>query len=279
MSTGTLGKLEKLRSQASPELQSLNAYPRLDPQQVVRIYKKLGISSVDALRENLENGEIEAKLGVRMAQHVRQGLFDTHAMLLYRADDLRSAVEEFLVQKCGVSQVEAAGDYRRRVDVIGELVFVVVTDNFAGLVSRLERYGGRTPLLSASRDSALYALSSGVMLRIQSASRENWGPALIRCTGNQAHLRKLSAVTGSLGTLKTLGPFPTEKSLYERFDLSYIEPEMREGYDEVERAVQGTLPVLVTLNDIRGELHAHRATGLIRSSRWLLPPVTAGMSI
>jgi len=61
--TGTLGKLEKLRSQSSPELASLGDYPRLDPKRVLRVYKKLGISSIDALREKLENGELEKPWG------------------------------------------------------------------------------------------------------------------------------------------------------------------------------------------------------------------------
>ncbi len=98
--TGTLGKLEKLRSEAGPELTDINDHPRLDPKRVLRIYKKLGISSIESLKQYLESGEIEKVLGLRMTQHVRQGLTETHAMLLYRADDFRDAVEEFLVEKC-----------------------------------------------------------------------------------------------------------------------------------------------------------------------------------
>jgi len=79
--TGSLGKLEKLRSAATTELTSISAFPRLDPKRVLRIYKKLGIHSVEELREQLENGEIEKHLGLRMAQHVRQGVTETHAML------------------------------------------------------------------------------------------------------------------------------------------------------------------------------------------------------
>jgi len=255
--TGTLGKLEKLRSAASPELASISAFPRLDPKRVLRIYKKLGIRSVEELREKLENGEIEKIMGLRMAQHVRQGVNGAHAMLLYRAHDLRIAVEDFLLEKCGVRRADAVGDYRRRVDVIEELAFIVETDDFAAVVSRLERYGGRTPLLSATRDTASYALSSGVILRIHAASQENWGLALVLCTGSKAHLRKLAAVTGNPTALKSNGPFPTEEALYAKFGLSFIEPELREGYDEVKQAAQGTLPVLVTVKDIRGELHAH----------------------
>src|SRR3954463_6317270 len=90
--TGKLRKLEELRGQAAPEVASLADYPRLDPKRILRIYKKLKISSVEALHEKLESGEIEAALGQRMAEHVRQGITETHAMLLYRADDLQAAI-------------------------------------------------------------------------------------------------------------------------------------------------------------------------------------------
>jgi DNA polymerase (family 10) len=255
--TGTLGKLEKLRSAASPALAGISAFPRLDPKRVLRIYKKLGIRSVEELQEKLENGEIEKTLGLRMAQHVRQGVTESHAMLLYRAHDLRAGVEEFLVERCGVRRAEAVGDYRRRVDVIDELEFIIETDHFEAVVSRLERYGGRTPLINATRDTASYALSSGVILRVHRACRENWGLAMVSCTGSKAHLRKLAEVTGSVATLKSKGPFPTEEALYAKFGLSFIEPELREGYDEITQAARGELPVLVTMKDICGELHAH----------------------
>lgn len=255
--TGSLGKLEKLRSQSSPEIAGIADYPRLDPKRVLRVYKKLGISSIDELREKLESGEIEKALGSRMAAHVRQGITETHAILLYRAHALREAVEEFLLDRCGARRAEAVGDYRRRVDVIEELAFVVETDDFPSLAARLERYGGRTPLLKASHNCALYALSAGVRLRVDTADAGNRGLSLVRHTGSKSHLRKLTAVTGSLSALKTANAFPTEKDFYHTFGLEFIEPELREGYDEVARAAQGTLPVLVTGRDIRGELHAH----------------------
>ena len=65
-----------------------------------------------------------------MAQHVRQGLTETHAMLLYRADDLRVAVEEFLLGPCRAKRAEVVGEVRRRVEVIEELAFVIETDDF-----------------------------------------------------------------------------------------------------------------------------------------------------
>jgi DNA polymerase/3'-5' exonuclease PolX len=94
----------------------------------------------------MESGEVENVFGSRTTQHIRQGLTETHAMLLYRADDLRELIEEFLLSACHVSRAEAAGDYRRRVEVIEELVFVVGTDDFPNVIERMQRYGGRTPL-------------------------------------------------------------------------------------------------------------------------------------
>ena len=76
-------------------------------------------------------------------------------------------------------------------------------------------------------------------------------------TGSEAHLRRLEAVTGKLTTAFAKGPFPTETAFYSAFEMCYVEPELREGHDEIARARQGTLPKLITASDIRGDLHAH----------------------
>jgi DNA polymerase (family 10) len=254
--TGTLGKLEQLRLESGAELIEICEYPRLDPQRVLRIYKKLAISSIDGLRKAMETEEIERALGARAAQHVRQGLIETHAILLYKAHDLRRAVEEYLLTKCRVRRVEATGAYRRRVEVIEELAFIVETSDFAALVNQMERYGGKTPLLNAAEMSAQFALSVGVVLRIEAAATKAWGSASIRCTGSEPHLKKLASVIG-VGALRANAVAESEMDFYNGFSLSYMEPELREGHDEVERALNGSLPVLITESDILGDLHAH----------------------
>jgi DNA polymerase (family 10) len=254
--TGTLRKLETLRAQASPELASISQYPRLDPKRVLRVYKKLGISSMEELRGRLESGEIQQVLGLRIAQHLRQGLTETHGMLLYRADDLSAAVEEFLLDACGVRRAELAGEVRRRAELIEELTFVIESDDFPAVVARLLRYGGRTPLVSSGKNMAVFALSAGVLLRIQQAAKKEWGLQMVVCTGSAAHMKKLTAVTGTLNGLAKM-PFPTEEAFYKNFGLQFIEPELREGHDEVQLAAKNALPALVTAADIKGDLHAH----------------------
>lgn len=256
VSTGTLAKLEKLRSESSPELITISDYPRLDPKRILRIYKKLNISSITDLRKAFEAGEIERVFGARAAQHVSQGLFETHAILLYKAHDLRLAIEEYLLRKGQVNRIQATGAYRRRVEVIDELAFLVETPDFPALVQCVDRCGGQTPLLHSTGNTALFALSAGVVLRIEADTSRGWGTAAIRSTGNKEHLEKLRAVTG-LSSFGTSPFFDSEAAFYKSFSLSYIEPELREGRDEVELALNGNLPVLVTEADIRGDLHAH----------------------
>ncbi len=245
--TGSLRTLETLRSQAPAEVLELSSFPRLDPNRVLRVYKKLGISSVPELRERLAAGEIGRRMGSRMEQHIRQGLHPSHSMLLYKADQLRVTVEGFLLDQCRVRRAEAVGDYRRRLEVIDELSFVIETADLPGVTGKLQRYGGETVLLEERHRTVEFALPSGLRLKIEAAAADEWGSALVRTTGSEAHLQKL----GPPGT------HATETGVYASAGLSYIEPELREGHDEIDHARRGTLPALVTVADIRGELHAH----------------------
>jgi len=252
VTTGALARLESLRAEAAPAVADLNHYPRLDPKRVLRIYKKLGLHSVDELRARLESGDIEATFGSRMAQHLREGLTDARTLLLYKADDLRAAVEEYLLTRCRARRAEVAGAYRRRVEVVDDLLFVVETGDFPALIAQFERYGGHTPLVSSTEDHAVFSLPAGIPLRIQLATPSDWGSLMISSTGSEAHLQSLTSTTGPINAA-----FPSEEAFYRQFDLEYIPPELREGYDEVERASAHALPRLVTPVDIRGELHAH----------------------
>ena len=255
--TGSLKSLEKLRAQSSPELVEISAHPRLDPKRVLRIYKKLGIASIEQLRHALENGKVEKVFGVRMAQHVRQGLIPSQAILLYHAHAIRVAIEDFLEKKCAVTKVEAVGDYRRRVETIDRLEFLIEADDFKKVVSCFERFGGRTPLVEQAADSAVFALPSGPLLELRNTQSKKWGLALIRSTGSKAHLRKLARVTGSLAELERKNSFVGEDEFYRAFRMQFIPPELREGLDETQQAREGTLPRLVTRKDMRGDLHTH----------------------
>lgn len=109
---------------------------------------------------------------------------------------------------------------------------MIETDDFDWVLSKLERYRGRTMRVSSGKDNAVFALSSGILLRVHVAGKKHCGVALIACTGSKAHLRKLIAVTGPIKRLRSNRPRPTETALYRKFGVSFIQPELREGNDE-----------------------------------------------
>jgi len=254
---GRLGSLEKLRAEVPPEVVAINQHPRLDPTRVLRVFKKLGISSIPELRKALDDGKIGETFGARMAQHIRQGLVETNAILLYHAHSLVAAIQHFLLNQCNASRAIAAGDYRRSVEVISDLDFIIETSDFRATAEAFQRFGGRTPMLEMTGKSATFSLPSGPVLRLEQSSKKNWAVALIRHTGSKMHLARLSRVTGSLAGLERDGNFSTEEVFYKRFKLQFIPPELREGFDEVRLALEGKLPVLITQEDLRGDLHMH----------------------
>lgn len=256
--SGSLRHLETLRSTVSPELAALSEHPRLDPKRVMRIYKKLKISTVAELKAKLEDGAIAEQLGARMDQHVRQALVESREMLLFDADEIVPGLQRFLEAKCGATRVEVAGDFRRRVEVVRDLAFVVEADDFASVVEKFTRYGGRTEKVSADEQRAAFRLSSGLLITLERAHSSKWGLVLMACTGAPAHLEKLEEEGYRLEKLAAVREkYPTEEAVYRKLGLQYIAPELREGRDEVARASCRGLPVLVTVEAIRGDLHAH----------------------
>jgi DNA polymerase (family 10) len=126
--------------------------------------------------------------------------------------------------------------------------------------SRGARGGGRAP------DAARVRLYDGVEVRLHLATPETWGAALVWHTGADAHLSRLRHLAAERGLdLTPRGLFagetrlatPTEEAVYAALGLPWIAPELREDSGEIEAALQGSLPQLVELADLRGDLHCH----------------------
>jgi DNA polymerase (family X) len=252
--TGKLRQTERLRAEIPPEILELTEYPQLDAKRVQRIYRKLHISSIASLKEKLVSGEIAASLGARMAQHVRHALMPSPEVLLYEADNIVPGIKTFLTDKCGVRRVEAAGDYRRRVEVIRELSFLIETDDFLSVLEQFERYGGKSDVLEKTETDARLKLSTGMLVKLTVSSRKNWGTTLILSTGSEEHVSRL--MERAPDWRGNISGYLTERSAYRSLGLTFIPPELREGADEIELAAIET-PALVSSEDIIGELHAH----------------------
>lgn len=262
---GALQTLESLRAKVPAEMAELSDYPRLDRRRVQRMYRQLGISSIAQLREKLESGALAA-LGARTEQHVRQGLGTSSAMLLYDADDLVASVGEYLAKRCGVARAEPTGDWRRRVETIAGLSFLIETDEFGKVVEKMTNFGGRSELVAApggkhASSRAVFRLPNGMLLTLEQCPSAKWGLGLIVTTGSEEHVRKLAAIKSASNPLTKARSgkvhCTSEGGVYDALGLALIPPEMREGAGEIELARQRRLPRLIELKDLRGELHAH----------------------
>lgn len=261
---GTLDRLEDLRANVGQTAAALSEYPLLDPKRVERIYKKLNISSVDELKDRLERGEIAEMFGAYTERHIRQGLTPATEILLYEADRVVPGIEDYLRANCKAERAEAAGEYRRRVEVIRDLSFVVQIGDFKTLVKAFQSFGGRTSLLRADHGTADFLLPSGLNVHLANTTAKLWGLSLMIATGSEEHLRKLLEMGYDLASLMTpqakMTPqanWATEEAIYRKLRLQNIWPGLREGDDEIELAAAGRLPELITEADILGELHAH----------------------
>lgn len=249
--SGTLGQMEMALASIPPEIAALNEYPALDPTRVARVYKKFGIETVSDLKEKLVEGAIADVFGPRMADHFRNAFRDSTEVLLDEADQLAADVQRFLLHRCGVSRADVAGDIRRRVETISEIVFVVETADFPATLKQLQKFRGGIDLVESTNRDATFQLPGSVMLTLHGATAANWGTALVLATGSAGHLEELERVGGLVRKAKN------EEHAYTSVGVTWVPPELREGRGEVAQAARGELPRLVELGDIRGDLHMH----------------------
>lgn len=267
--SGHFTKLEKSVSVLPPELVELATRPALDPKKVLRVYKKLGINSLAALRENLESGKIREVLGGPIEFHVRQGLTDRPRILLVAAELLAEPIEAFLRALPKVTEVARVGSLRRKEQTVGELDFLVTGDGTAAPVFKaFEKYSAVRTVGPREKHDAEYTLSNGTIVRLAFCKPAEWGFELVRRSAAPTHweqleqlaaTKKLKLVAGVAKSTKSAKSIDTteETSLYSSLGLSFIEPELREGRGEVDAAAAGKLPHLITLADLRGDLHMH----------------------
>lgn len=261
--TGKLARLQKSASKLAPEMAELATRPSLDSKRVARIYKKLGINSLQQLASQLEEGKIREVFGARMDFHIRQGLSDRRRMLLWSVEDIAQKIGSTLREIPDVSNVSTAGSLRRKQETIGDLNFLV-TGKSATAIFKQFTFGAVHSSKAAGPGARHFKLSSGVTVSLQWTDPQQWGLSLILATGAAAHIeqlktrakaKKLSLTARSL--VKNGVQLDREKTVYAALGLRFIEPELREGRGEIEAAAKGRLPTLVTLEDLRGDLHMH----------------------
>ena len=250
--TGTHPALEKMRKEVPEGVLEMLTVPGLRPDKVSALYRELGITSLTALEEAAREGRVQKVkgLGAALQTKILNGLAmrsesDGKRHLHRAAELLKSAEARLRDAMPGIIRVTPAGDFRRGCELVGDLALVAELPTLAD-GPKIIRTGGQ--LVTHLTDTAHYGIT------------------LMLATGSNSHLSGLRQLAAKRNmTLEEQGlvrrgkviAAASEEEIYKALHLQPVPPELREGRDEIARAVAGLLPEPVTDEAIKGILHAH----------------------
>ena len=269
---GELPIRDELRAKVPPSALSLLRVPGLGPKKASALMKQLGITSLDQLRAACEAHRLQELkgFGAKKEQTILAGLdlasTATEQMYWADADERVQAILAYLRGCQSLEKIEAAGSYRRGRETIGDLDFLVVSDNFNEVMDRLAAFPGVAEVIARGETKMSVRLQGGLQVDLRVVPAESFGAALQYFTGSKDHNVILRGRAKDRGLkVNEYGVFRGEKSIagkteeevYAALDLPYFPPEIREARREFDWADAGKLPKLVELDDIVGDLHMH----------------------
>jgi len=270
--TGTLPLLEELREQVPIGVLEVMRVPGLGPKRAAALYRELGITSLEQLREACLGQKVRdlpgfgAKTEEKILQGIELAAEAGRRTLWAVADQLVQKILTHMKQCKEVRTIEPAGSYRRGKETVGDLDFLVITGQPAGVMEHFSRLDGIAQELARGETKMSVRLGIGVQVDIRVVPEESFGAAWQYFTGSKSHNVVLRGMAKDRGLkINEYGVFRgqkriagrTEEEVYGALDLPWFPPELREAREEFKWAAEGQLPVLVELADIKGDLHVH----------------------
>jgi len=166
----------------------------------------------------------------------------------------------------GVERVEIAGSFRRRCETIGDLDLIACGGSAEDVMGAFVAFPAVAGVLGRGDTKSSVKLGTGLQVDLRLVPGASFGAAMLYFTGSKSHnieLRRIALDKGwslneyALTEGEKVIAGRTEEEIYRALGMAWIPPELREAHDEIERAIAGTLPVLVELDDIAGDLHMH----------------------
>ncbi len=275
--TGRLSLLDRLEAEVPAGVAQMMKVPEVGPKSAIAIYQTLGIDSVDALEEAARNGKLQqvSGIGAKTEQRILAGIESIRqrsdrlllGVVLPRAEELLIALQ----QKAGdqILRASMAGSLRRRRATIGNVDLLVAsgTEDVPRIMEAFHTLPQVGELLATGNSKSTVRLHSGEQVNLRVVELKHWGCALQYFTGSQqhnSHLRQMAQARGlSLDELRFRSEedeeifCEREQEVYEQLGLPWIPPELRENQGEFEAAREDTLPELVEVEDLLGDLHMH----------------------
>ena len=287
--TGQLEFYEKLVASVPDGLMDLLEVPGLGGKKIKALHEQLAVDSIDSLTQACNEGKVaELKgFGEKTQEKILSGIKNREA---YAARhlwwDARAVVDRILPglkELPEVEKVEAAGSFRRGMETVGDLDFIVASGNPAPIMEWFTSMDGVAEVTAHGDTKSSIRLEGGMQADLRVVPPEQFYFALHHFTGSKDHNVRMRQKALSLGlslsewglrpeeekdSSRKAGPIEAhaEEDVFRALGLSYVPPALREGMGEVEAAERGELPELIKYTDLRGCFHNHTTASDGRNS-------------
>lgn len=270
--TGTTPMLEELKASTPPLALELMQIPGLGPKRIRKLIEELHLRTIEQLHRAAREERIRdiAGFGVKLEHYLLETLQarkrKTTRVRLATAAAAAKPLLAYLERCPGISQAVIGGSYRRGQETVGDLDILAVAEEGGEAIEWFKAYPEFAKIEAAGTTRATAFLRSGLQVDLRVVAAESFGAALHYFTGSKAHNIAVRTIGRERGLkINEYGVFrgprriagKTEGEVFAAVSLPYIEPELRENRGEIEAARTGQLPKLVTLADLKGDLHVH----------------------
>jgi DNA polymerase (family X) len=274
LESGHIEYLDELREAFPPGVRELMRVPGVGPSLARRAYTKLGVNDLDELRAAAEDGRLSSLpgFGEKSAQNVIRALGRVNKEeSRISIGKVMPVVEELIValQECDAFQnLTAAGSLRRWSPTIGDIDLMATSTDAPRAMEAFINLPQVRQVLGHGPTKSAIVTDNGLQVDLRIVESESFGSLVQHFTGSRDHnieLREFALARGlslneyGITTVKSkdVQRFTDEVAFYAALGLQYIPPELREAGGEIAAAADNGLPTLITVEDIRGDLHMH----------------------
>lgn len=276
LKTGKIKHFEELKKKLPLKVDELLKVEGLGPKKIKTLYQKLGIKNLKDLEKAVKAHKIAPLFGFgeKTEKNIVQGLEflkqSKGRFLLGEIMPTVKIVEGRLRAQKEVKEISVAGSVRRQKETIGDIDILVASTNPKKTASFFVSFPEIEKVWAEGNTKCSVRLKEGFDVDLRMVAQKSFGSALQYFTGSKEHniaTRKIAIEKGlklsEYGVFKTTRGVSrqiagkTEQDVYKAIGLPFIPPEMREDDGEIKAALEGKLPILVSLEDIKGDLHCH----------------------
>jgi DNA polymerase (family 10) len=277
---GKLSLHQELLQKYRPSMLELLKIQGLGPKTIALLWSAFQVSDLAGVEKLAREGKLRElpRLSEKSEQKILKAIEDYRRIsgrfLLDEADRTAEKLTEHLSHIPGIEKITPAGSLRRGRETVGDLDVLITGPCCSedaqrnGLIDEILRFPGIVDVLARGDNKVSFKLRSGMQVDVRLLPPESFGAAMQYFTGSKNHSVTLRQRALRMGfTLNEYGLFrlegnervagATEDEIYGTLKLDCIPPEMRENCGEIDLAAEHKLPRLITLDDIRGEVHMH----------------------